>query len=197
MWLRSVGSKNVCQFADGVELSTSDCGEGRSRRRVFECMDEIKCSLSGGIGRRGFGHGAVVWKKFDSLGDALGSSCGDVDTVAPIMLRGSANVPAVNTMWIPGAPVGRCFVDKDFDARRCKRGAIVVESSIELSVRRESGVDARRSQEVECRCRLLDQPTPKVHGKVGVDTGESSNEVAFPDVDGFFGSICSVHVWRC
>lgn len=144
--MRSVGSKNVGQFADGVELSISDCGKGRSRRRVFECMYEIECSLSGGIGRRGFGHGAVVWKKFDSLGDALGSSCGDVNAVAPIMFRGSADVPAVDTMWIPGAPVGRCFVDKDFDARRCKRGAIVVESAIELSVRRESGVDARRSQ---------------------------------------------------
>jgi hypothetical protein len=167
--LQSVGSKNVGQFADGVELVISDCGKGRSRRRGFECMDEIECSLSGGIGRRGFGHGAVVWNKFDS-------------------------VPAVDSMWIPGAPVGRCFVEKYFDARRCKRGAIVVKSANELSVRRESGIDARRSQYVECHCRLLGQSTEKVHGKIGVDTGETCNEVAFPDVDGFFGSICPVHV---
>jgi hypothetical protein len=141
--LQSVGSKNVGQFADGEELIISECGKGRSRRRVFECsMDEIEYSLSGGIGRRGFGHGTVMWKQIDSLGDALGSSCGDVDAVAPIMLRGSANVPAVDSMWIPGALVGRSFVDKYFDARRRKRGAIVAENTIELSVCQEPGVDA-------------------------------------------------------
>jgi hypothetical protein len=45
---------------DGMELSISECGKGRSRRQVFECVDKVECSLSGGISRRGFEHGAVV-----------------------------------------------------------------------------------------------------------------------------------------
>lgn len=35
-----------------------------------------------------------------------------------------------------------------------------------------------------------------MHWKIGIDTGEARNEVAFPDVDGFFGSVGSVHVGR-
>jgi hypothetical protein len=138
--LRCAGLKNVGQFADGVELIISDCGEGRSRRWVFKCMDKIECSLSGGTGRRGFGHAAVVWNFFDCLGNGLGLSFGDVDAVTPKMLRGRANVPALGNMWIPGGSVGQCFVDKKLAARRCKRGVIVVKSATELSVRQELGV---------------------------------------------------------
>jgi hypothetical protein len=164
---------------------------------MFECIDEVQRSLSGGIGRRGFGHGALMRKKFDGFGDAFSSSFGDVDAVTAIMLRGHTDVPAVDTMWIPGASIGWSFMHKHLAARRCKRGAIVIKQTIELRVRQELGVDARRSQQVECCCRLFGQPTPKVHWKIGMHTGETRDEVAFLDVDGFFRSIGAVHVGRC
>ena len=36
-----------------------------------------------------------------------------------------------------------------------------------------------------------------MHWEVGVDTGKPCNEMALPDVDGFFGGVCVVHVWGC
>jgi hypothetical protein len=82
-----------------------------------------------------------MWKKFDGFGDAFSSSFGDVDSVTAIMLRGRADVPVIDTMWIPGASIGWGFMHKHLAAGRCKRGAIVIEQAIELRVRRESGVD--------------------------------------------------------
>ena len=99
------------QCADGVELFISDGGKGCSRSRVFKGRDEIECSSDSSIGRRSFGHGAVVWEEFDSSGDAFGSSVVDIDSVTAIVFVGRAKVPAVVSMWIPGATVDWCFVD--------------------------------------------------------------------------------------
>lgn len=35
-----------------------------------------------------------------------------------------------------------------------------------------------------------------MHRKIRINTGETGNEVAFPNVDGFFGRIGAVNVWR-
>ena len=40
----------------------------------------------------------------------------------------------------------------------------------------------------------MNQPTPQVHWKVGVNAGEASNEMALPSVDGLFRGIGAVHV---
>ena len=52
--------------------------------------------------------------------------------MATIVFRGSADIPSVDTVWIPGAPISWSFVDKDFGARRSKWSAVIVEVSIEL-----------------------------------------------------------------
>lgn len=74
-------------------------------------MGEVQGSLRGSIGRRGLGHCAVVRKKFDGLGDAFSSCCCDIDAVTSIVVGGSADVPSIDTVWIPGTPVGWCFVN--------------------------------------------------------------------------------------
>lgn len=50
------------------------------------------------------------WKKFDGFGDALDSSFRDIDAVTTTLFRSSSNVPFIDTVWIPGAQVGWCFV---------------------------------------------------------------------------------------
>jgi hypothetical protein len=107
-------------------------------------MDKIQGSLRGVIGRRGFGHCAVVPKKFDGFGDALGSGFCDIDMVTTIVLQGSSDVPSIDTMWLPGTPVGWCFVHENFGAKTCKWGAVVVEISIQLGFSGKSGVQAHR-----------------------------------------------------
>ena len=115
-----------------MELFCSKGRERGSRRRIIEGMDEILGSLRGCIGRGSLGHGAAVRKEFDGFSDALGSSFGDIDAMATIVFRGSADIPSIDTVWIPGASIRWSFVDKDFGARRSKWSSVVVEVSIEL-----------------------------------------------------------------
>ena len=115
-----------------MELFGSKGCERGSRCRIVEGMDEILDSLRGSIGRGSLGHCAAVRKEFDGFSDALGSSFGDIDAMATIVFRGSADIPSVDTVWIPGAPISWSFVDKDFGARRSKWSAVIVEVSIEL-----------------------------------------------------------------
>ena len=57
------------------------------------------------------GHGAIVGKEFNGLGNEFGGRRRYVDAVAAIVLGGCANVPAVDTVNGPGAADGRGFMD--------------------------------------------------------------------------------------
>jgi hypothetical protein len=88
-------------------------------------------------------------------------------------------------------------VHKDSGTGWGKWSAVEVKSAIELSFGGQAWVDTQRTQEVQrCGC-LANVPAPKVHGKVGVKTGEASNEMALPGVNGFFSCVGAVHVGRC
>ena len=139
-----------------MQLLVSELGKRGSGSRMLKCIDEVQRSLSGGIGGRSFRHGAIVRKKFNGFGDAFGGGFGDVYAVAPIVFWGSSNIPAVDTMRIPGAPVGGCFVYQDFCAGRGYRGSIVIEGTVKVCLRGKSWIDACRAKQIERRGCLLD-----------------------------------------
>ena len=68
------------------------------------------CAL-GVVGGGCLGHGAIVWGKFNGLGNAFGGRGRYVDAVAAIVLGGCADVPAVDAVTGPGAADGQGFMD--------------------------------------------------------------------------------------
>ena len=107
-------------MAEIVELFCSKGGERGSRSQILEGMGEILGSLSCCIGRGSLGHGAAVGKEFDGFSDGLSSCFCDIDAVATIVFRGSADMPSIDTVWVPGALIGWSLMDKNFDAGRRK-----------------------------------------------------------------------------
>ena len=135
-------------------------------------------------------------EELDCFGNSFGASFGDVDSMAAIMLGGGSNVPSIDSVWCPSASVCWCFMDKNSGARWSEGSAIVIEGSIQVCFGRDSWVQASRAKKIEGGGGLCHEPTPEVHGEIGVDAGEARNEVALPSVDGFFGSVGPVHVGR-
>ena len=75
---------------------------------------------------------AQLWKKIDGLGDAFGGRGRYVDAVAAIVLRGCANVPAVDAVTDPGAADRRVLMEKDLSAGWCKGRAIEIIDTVEM-----------------------------------------------------------------
>ena len=106
-------------------------GEWRSGCWVLERGDEIGGGFDGGIGGGWRRHGAGGWEKFDGVRNSRGSSAGDVYFVAPIVVRGVADIPAVNTMRCPRASDAGLFVDDYFCSEWGQGCSIKVEGAIE------------------------------------------------------------------
>ena len=129
------------------------------------------------------GHGAIMGKKNDGLGDAFRGRGRYVDAVAAIVLGGCADVPVVDAVTGPGAADGRGFMDKDSSAGWCKGRVIEIVEAVELDFVRKAWVDARWPENIECGCRLRNEAAPQMDGKIGVNTGQAGTEMKFPSVD--------------
>ena len=99
--------------------------------------------------QRRFVEWAVVWGKIDCLGCSFRARLGDVDAVAPVVLRGATETPAVDAVGDPSASMIGCIVHKHFGAGRSKWGAVEVESSVELCFGGQAWVDSRGSEQVQ------------------------------------------------
>ena len=84
----------------------------------------------GGIGGVCLGHRTGLRKKLHGLGDALRTGGRDVHPVSPVVLHGAAQVPTIDAVGIPCAPLIWCFVHQDLRARRSKGSLIKIEGAI-------------------------------------------------------------------
>jgi hypothetical protein len=84
------------------------------------------------------------------------------------MVHGGTEVPPWGSMWRPGAPDGRFFVDEDFDARGGQWGAVEVEKAKDMSICGEVWVKATGTEQVKGLEGLGEQAVPKMHGKFRV-----------------------------
>ncbi len=86
---------------------------------------QIKGGANGSICGGELGHGAIMWKKFHSASNAVGTGFGGMDRVAEIMLGCATNIPAINTVHRPGlAAVGR-FMDQYLGTWGGARGVLL------------------------------------------------------------------------
>ena len=84
-----------------------------------------------------------VWaEEFNSVTnfDAVGGNV--VDLVTTIMLHSRAHVPASETVKGPAVAFLWSLLCDHLDAGWCERGCVVVELSVELSIRRESWIES-------------------------------------------------------
>ena len=157
-----------------------------------------------GEGSRGFGccvggrrdrETYVAGKPDDCVGDPFGRRLLDVNTVAPIVVHGWTEVPALNGMWRPSAADGRLLMDHDAGADRSERRAVKVERSMELSVCGQAGIDAGRAKEIEREQCLRQELVPEVKWKVRVGAAKAGNEMIFERADCTFSGVAAMDVW--
>ena len=88
------------------------------------------------------------WKEFDSVGYSFLTCDTPVDSIAPVMFLGRAEVPPVGSMWCPCATNSGFVVHDDSGSGWCEWGSVEIEGSVELRFGGESGIDSRPSEEV-------------------------------------------------
>ena len=71
-------------------------------------------------------------KKIDGAGDSFGAGFGDVAPVASVMLRGMADIPALNAVWCPRSAHLRSLMDEYLCAWRGHWCFIEVEGTIHM-----------------------------------------------------------------
>ena len=96
----------------------------------------------------------------------------------------------------PGGAILGFNVNKHADSGRGQRGSIAIEVAIALGVGGELGIDARTTQQVECRLRLWEEFIPQVEGEMLVHTAEASNKVVFERANCTFSGVAPMDTWR-
>ena len=103
-----------------------------------------------------------MWEKLYRLGDALSPCCWNVDTVAPIVLGGASQVPAVDTVRGPGASLVWCFKHQHFGAGGSQGGSIEIECPIQLCLSREARIDPGGPEQIEGQRGLGEEAVPQM-----------------------------------
>ena len=136
-----------------------------------------------------------VWKPLESDSVAGGGGGWEKNLVATVVVGGRANVETSESMGSERAALTWGFIHEDFGAWDSKRGAVEVKVAMDAGVRRKFGMATRRSEVVEGKVALWNEPVPFGEGKRRVDSGETSDEVVFPSLDGSFCGVATVAVW--
>ncbi len=87
---------------DGFELLVADVDVFGDGTLVVQDSDDVLCSLNDDIGGGAVGDFSALREEFDSVRVAFASCPSDVASVAAIVLHCGPDVPAVNSMCIPG-----------------------------------------------------------------------------------------------
>ena len=72
----------------------------------------------------------MTQEKLHGLGDALGTGGRYVHPVATVVLHGAAQVPTIDAVGSPHAPLVWCFVHQDLGVRKGEGGSIKVKVTI-------------------------------------------------------------------
>lgn len=87
-------------------------------------------------------HNVVCGNEFHGVRDTVTTCAGHSDLEVAVVVHGWSDEPAELSMCRPCATLLRAFMDDNFGAQGGERGAIVVEDSENLIVRRQFRVDA-------------------------------------------------------
>ena len=81
-------------------------------------MRKIFSGMQGGVGRRKVWHRDFFGKEGDSVADAVGVGADNVDFPASVVEHGRSEIPAVDTMCVPGIALAGFFMSNDACSRR-------------------------------------------------------------------------------
>ena len=110
------------------------------------------------------------------------------------MLRGAANLPAINPMRAPGLAIHRGFKNEELGFWRGKWGAIKIEDPIELGVSWQAQIDAWRADQVEDKCRLGEESVPQTERKIWVAAAEVCYQMIFECLNGALSSVSKMNI---
>ena len=124
--------KDGCQVLNGVHLVGTNFCKGCCGRWVHQGVGKVPGGLHGGISGGSFWQSTLVREELDGLGCTFGVGLWNVDPVALVVFRRGTNVPAVYTMWFPGAAIGWGFKHGDSCSWGGKGCSVKVENSVDL-----------------------------------------------------------------
>jgi len=94
------------------------------------------------------GTGQLWENKIKAVCCPFSAGLGDVHFIALVVFWGASNVPAINALDCPGAPLLRILVDKNSCAGRRKRSLIEVKGAAELCFGGEAQIDAPETDKI-------------------------------------------------
>ena len=120
--------------------------------------------------------------------------CATQNSVAAVVLRCRAYVPAIDAVWHPGTAFRGRFMQEKFGAGGSKSRFDIIKGSIEERFDQDPGIDPRGKQKIESCGGKRNQSAPQMHGKVGMDTAQSGERVIFERANGLFRLIRAMDV---
>ncbi len=183
---------------DVIELDQGLTGLGVwwRKQRVVLVLSEGSSEIFGGgekdVRGAGSGHGKVVWKPVDCVGDADGIGGRDPDVVAAVVVKARANVVTAGGVDRESLSAFGAFMGVDFDAGWSKWRLVEIVRAVNLGVGGQLWVYSRRTEQIECESGLWEKLVPEIEGEVGVSAAEARDEVIFERLDGAFSPVASM-----
>ena len=131
-------------------------------------------------------------EEFHCVGNSESLGVRHVTLVVSVMVDSSVDKVPGSAAVLPRAAFHATEVDRHLAACGDNGGFVVVKVAIELSVGRDSRVDSRLSDQVECQDSEGDNKIPTVGRKRGVEAAAGSNKVSFICLDSSFSRILAV-----
>jgi hypothetical protein len=193
-----LGSAGHERFGECFE--SLDCAWGKDRgcgggRRIAKGMEDVFDTGCNHVVGRGDGHGDLLRKPSESVGDAFLASGPDPGAVAAIGLESRADVPAIDTMWGPGAALRRLLVDEDSSARRSNGSTVEIEGAMDLGPCGELGIDSRAAKKIQREHGLGEKFVPELEWKIGVGAAEAGDEMVLESANGALGGVAAMDAW--
>jgi hypothetical protein len=159
-------------------------------------MDNVISAGNDKVDGGGDRQGDMVGEPGDRISGSFALRGPHKHTIAVIVSKGWANVPAILGMGGPHDTLVGLDINEDSGAGWHKQRAMEVIVSVHLGPGQQLGVDGCAMNEVESEDALLKQAVPEVEQEVRVGAAEASNEVILEGVNGVFGRVGTVNTGR-
>jgi hypothetical protein len=122
--------------------------KGRTRRRMFACIDNVVDAGKNQVVGGGNRHGSFGGEPTESITNECSASGPNPHSITAIRVESGTSVPAIDTMGRPKVLLRWLFVNEDANAGWSQRCPIEIEITVEGSPRRQLGMETRGAQEI-------------------------------------------------
>jgi hypothetical protein len=121
---------------------------------------------------------------------------GDEDLVASVVLGRLADIKTIKAMDGEGASLSRCLMNDHPGTRNSKWCSIKIEIAEQACVGRELRLATRGTKEVQGEIALWEEIVPSRERKGRICSGQTSDEMVLPCLDGSLGGVTTMLVGR-